>query len=79
MTKTKKPPCYCHAYSFPHTFHGGVCNSCEHGKDWRGVYNAYYQELGEWCEKCAYEEGFRGDPSESSSAWERNIKASWLK
>lgn len=77
--KRKQVTCYCSAYSFPHRKHGGRCISCRHEKDWRGVYEASVLEYGEWCEDCAYEEGFRGEPSETLSAWERNRGASWLR
>ncbi len=51
---------------------GGKCNSCRHGKDWRGLYSALVLEEGEWCEECAAAEGYQGDPEESLSAAERN-------
>jgi len=79
--KRKQVTCNCSAYPFPHRNHGGKCQSCRHGKNWLGLYEMYVLENrdGEWCDDCAYEEGFRGEPSETLSAWERNRGASWLR
>lgn len=74
MPKKKQVTCYCSAYSFPHRKRGGKCISCRHGLNWLGLYEMYTLENpdGEWCEDCAYEEGFKGEPSETLLAWERN-------
>lgn len=72
MPKKKQVTCYCSAYPFPHRKHGGKCQSCKHGLNWLGLYEEYTLENGDWCEDCAYDEGFRGEPSETLSAWERN-------
>lgn len=67
----KQQTCTCTAYPFPHRQGGGNCNSCRHGKDWQGL-SAALNDEGEWCSDCAAEEGYRGEPSECLTDWERN-------
>ena len=72
--------CYCSAYPFPHRKHGGKCLSCRHGINYTSLYDAIILETCDFCPECAYDDGYRGEPSETLSAWERNRGAGedWL-
>ncbi len=69
--KRNQRTCYCGAYHFPHRYHSGRCEACPHGKAWTGLSDGL-DERCEWCGKCAYEEGYRGEPSECLTNSERN-------